>query len=234
MSEDEYGGDEIFNSAFLNEVEAIEMGLGTQLNDNTNRTSINGQTRPAQSRTRALVSQGKPKEPTVIGLSSDDFDITFNFSESELAIAEQTATSATTKQPIAGPSRLARQTTLTGEILPITQPKSSTPRQFTRTQSASRSKFGRQPSKTKKWDHTEFAKTGARRSRSAKGKGKQGVGDEPEQFDEEDDGFMFEQFPAPYEYSMIFNYPLQLRLIVPQESKFHIYVCINLPDIGYS
>ena len=71
MSEDEYG-DDIFNSAFLNEVEAIEMGLGGQAQAQATRTSPLAANPPARREKLAL------RQPTVISLESDDFDMTFN------------------------------------------------------------------------------------------------------------------------------------------------------------
>ncbi|KAJ7630699.1 hypothetical protein FB45DRAFT_1027891 [Roridomyces roridus] len=68
-------------------------------------------------------------------------------------------------QPVAGPSRTSSratlQTTLFGEVLPPPAPKAArAPVQ--RTGSTSRNPFGQQAPKTKKWDHTEFAKSGVK------------------------------------------------------------------------
>ncbi|KAJ7492863.1 hypothetical protein FB451DRAFT_1219867 [Mycena latifolia] len=99
-------------------------------------------------------------------------------------------------QPVAGPSRTAShgtlQTTLFGEVLPPEAPKA--PRaQMQRTKSAPRNPFGQQAPKTKKWDHTAFAKSGLKRGKS-KGKGKAAYNDE----EEEEEPVEFEQFPAPF------------------------------------
>jgi ATP-dependent DNA helicase MPH1 len=63
-----------------------------------------------------------------------------------------------------------------------------------RTKSTQRSPFGRQPSKTKRWDHTAFSKSGLRKGK-AKEKRKANDGDER---DEADEAIEFEQFPAPF------------------------------------
>ncbi|KAJ7783523.1 hypothetical protein DFH07DRAFT_726924 [Mycena maculata] len=98
--------------------------------------------------------------------------------------------------PVAGPSRTTSrttlQTTLYGEVLPPPPPK--VPRtQIQRTKSTPRNPFGQQAPKTKKWDHTEFAKSGWKGVKS-RGKGKT-VNDEDE---EEQEAVEFEQFPAPF------------------------------------
>ncbi|KAJ7462618.1 hypothetical protein B0H11DRAFT_2053592 [Mycena galericulata] len=128
-------------------------------------------------------------------------------------------------QPVAGPSRASSratlQTTLFGEVLPPSAPRA--PRtQIQRTKSVPRNPFGQQASKTKKWDHTEFAKSGFKGPKS-KGKGKATCNDQGE--DEEDEPVEFEQFPAP------FPPPMKLRPDL-LEAKHWIYP-LNHPKRDY-
>ncbi|KAJ7169638.1 hypothetical protein C8R46DRAFT_1089463 [Mycena filopes] len=100
-----------------------------------------------------------------------------------------------TAQPVAGPSRTSSrgtlQTTLLGGVLPPSPPK--VPRiQNQGPRPPPRNPFGQQAAKTKKWDHTAFAKSGTKRSKS-KGKGRARDSDE-----EEEEEVEFEQFPAPF------------------------------------
>ncbi|KAJ7042488.1 hypothetical protein C8F04DRAFT_1076096 [Mycena alexandri] len=100
-----------------------------------------------------------------------------------------------TAQPVAGPSKTSSrgtlQTTLFGQVLPPSPPKVPRP-QNQGPRPPPRNPFGQQAPKTKKWDHTAFAKSGAKRSKS-KGKGR--ANDDEE---EEEETVEFEQFPAPF------------------------------------
>lgn len=97
-------------------------------------------------------------------------------------------------QPVAGPSRTGRgtrQTTLDGQILPLSPTKA--PRtQVQRTNSAPRPLNH----KTKKWDQTAFAKSGNR---------KRGGRNARDEEDEEGEPVEFEQFPAPFVSRMLFS-----------------------------
>ncbi|KAJ7071266.1 P-loop containing nucleoside triphosphate hydrolase protein [Mycena amicta] len=114
---------------------------------------------------------------------SDD-DFTFgDIDESELARIDNfiEASYNGTAQPVAGPSRL-QQTTLYGDVLPP-QEEEGRP--------VARAPFGRQPSKTKKWDQTKFLKTGQKKRRA---NGKRGGADN----DSPEEEVEFEQYPAPF------------------------------------
>ncbi|KAF7320220.1 hypothetical protein MKEN_00806500 [Mycena kentingensis (nom. inval.)] len=128
----------------------------------------------------ARVTQNPP--PVVDASPSrdgDDDDITFDIDVNELARLDDfiEASYNGTAQPVAGPSRM-QQTTLTGEVLPLA----------TASRPSGRTPFGRQPSKTKKWDHTRYLKSGNRR----KTNGRRAAAEE------EEDDVEFEQFPAPF------------------------------------
>ncbi|KAF4572694.1 3'-5' DNA helicase [Pleurotus pulmonarius] len=92
-------------------------------------------------------------------------------------------------------SRATLQTTLFGDVL---QPQASSSRtkpanSMQRTKSSPKTPFGRPAPKTKKWDHTAFAKTGHRKPLpKSKNKGGQ------DGHDSEEEGEEFEQFPAPF------------------------------------
>jgi ATP-dependent DNA helicase MPH1 len=117
------------------------------------------------------------------------------------------------QQPQAGPSKArsfsrvsstgGRQTTLFGDVIP--EDSSPSRKSSNNTSSSSRVPLHREKSastqrelfkKTKKWDHTAFAKSG-KRKKLANGKGKA-----PAQDGENDEGeeeeMEFEQFPAPF------------------------------------
>jgi hypothetical protein len=106
--------------------------------------------------------------------------------------------------PVAGPSNHQKnhfgrtvQTTLLGTSIPSTsKSKNAVPgqKQSQRSQSNSRNPFGQQAKKSKAWDHTEFAKTGWRRSKS-KTKPQETLNDNDD--GEEEEAVEFEQFPAP-------------------------------------
>lgn len=105
-------------------------------------------------------------------------------------------------QPSASSSTLSRstsratlQTTLFGDVL---QPQASSSRpkptnSIQRTKSNPKTPFGRPAPKTKKWDHTAFAKTGLRKP-LPKSKNKDGQ----DAHDSDEEGEDFEQFPAPF------------------------------------
>ncbi|KDQ63860.1 hypothetical protein JAAARDRAFT_696340 [Jaapia argillacea MUCL 33604] len=100
------------------------------------------------------------------------------------------------------------QMTLFGDVLP---PQASSSKSKSTTDNQSRTKpvptrnpFGHHARKTKVWDHTEFAKTGWKKSTGksvkgkGKGKGKASPDDGIDDADEEEEEVEFEQFPAPF------------------------------------
>ncbi|KAJ7293338.1 hypothetical protein C8J57DRAFT_1268767 [Mycena rebaudengoi] len=129
-------------------------------------------------------------------------------------------------QPVAGPSKPAafgsRQTTLFGAVLSPSAPKAPARAPIQRTKSTPRNPFGQQAPKTKKWDHTAFAKSGQRR-----GKGKDKVTYDDEHEEEEVE---FEQFPAPF-ISRIPPPPMKLKPDL-LEAKHWIYP-LNQPKRDY-
>ncbi|TDL28562.1 P-loop containing nucleoside triphosphate hydrolase protein [Rickenella mellea] len=129
MSSDSFDDGQEFNSAFLDELDAIE---ATQL---------------------ASTSKAPAAQPPLSNLDdTDDFDFSFDVDESELQRLDHFIedTYAEMAQPIAGPSR---QTTLFGDTLPPGPPKAvRQPQQ--RTKSNLRNPFGAKARKTKRWDYT--------------------------------------------------------------------------------
>ena len=125
-----------------------------------------------------------PKAPSPVLTDDDSFDMTFEFDETDLAMVDNQIQQQTLKRK-AGPST-SRQTTLYGDILP-TNASTSTDK------AKPRNPFGQQAPKTKQWDHTQFSKTGVRKS---KGKGRASFKADEEDEDEEE--VEFEQFPAPF------------------------------------
>jgi ATP-dependent DNA helicase MPH1 len=119
--------------------------------------------------------------------SSDSFD-DFAFDIDDDVIAQL-------DNPIAGPSKLTRQTTLDGRILPQTKSSSSVSRPQPERTRTSSNPFGKASNKTKKWDMTAFAKTGLRPKAAARRKR---VNREEGDEEFEDEEFEFEQFPAPF------------------------------------
>jgi ATP-dependent DNA helicase MPH1 len=136
--------------------------------------------------------------------SSDGFG--FDIDESELARLDKFIEDEYNAKSVPAPGRTniglgapSMQTNLFGEVIPSSSTSKSQkvapPKRLERTQPTSRNPFGQQARKTKVWDHTEYAKTGFKRTKS-KGKEKQkGVfTDDHEEYDEPEE---FEQFPAP-------------------------------------
>ncbi|KAL0950881.1 hypothetical protein HGRIS_007640 [Hohenbuehelia grisea] len=180
MSSDGYFEDDSFDQAALDQIAAIEAA--------------------------ALASSSKPpptREPSRVE-SDDEYDVSWNANEADLEniykIMDGVEVGNVPPQPEprrpfsrAPSSRATRQTNLFGEVIPDdpvpSKPKSQ---QLQRARSSSNNPFGQQAQKTKKWDHTAFAKSGTRKS---KGKGKQ-FSQEDYEGDEEE--VEFEQFPAPF------------------------------------
>lgn len=137
---------------------------------------------------KAGPSQLEPrKSEPVIDVSDDEFGDSFDFDEAALDLAEKIA-----RTRKFGPSR-SLQTTLDGDILPEakTKPRSNVPPARKPSHTVLAPPENR---KTKQWDHTEYAKSGSRRSKS-KGKGKsRSTGEDDE---DEEEAMEFEAFPEP-------------------------------------
>ncbi|PPQ67019.1 hypothetical protein CVT24_011313 [Panaeolus cyanescens] len=208
MSDDEFSefGDDFDDSA-LQQLDAIEAAALSQ------KPTIQTQSNPP------LAPIQPPKRPAPLRQDSSFCDISFNVDDSELARLDNFIEDAYQgkAQPVVGPSRAStshkQQTTLFGDVLPAPPPtaSSSKPRsQLERTKSSgpSHGLFGHKAPKTKKWDHTEFAKTGIKGPAKKKGKGK-----ETEE-DNHDQDVEFEQFPQPLAAPMLQGMSLQLRILV--------------------
>lgn len=152
--------------------------------------------------------QAPPARPISSGASDSSFgDLSLEIGDEDFAMLDQFVEDNYngTAQPIVRPpmrtsSRGSLQTTLFGDVLP-NEPSGSKPRapQMQRTKSTPRNPFGQQAPKTKRWDHTAFAKSGIKQSK-AKGKGKAKASNDDDDEDDEEEGeaFEFEQFPAPF------------------------------------
>uniref|UniRef100_A0A0W0FY27 ATP-dependent DNA helicase n=1 Tax=Moniliophthora roreri TaxID=221103 RepID=A0A0W0FY27_MONRR len=133
------------------------------------------------------------KKRRIVSKEDSFFDDSFDFDERELenldkAIAEAYQSQPAIQAPVSkSSSRVTLQTTLIGEVLPAEASGSS--RSFQRTTSRQQNK----PPNTKRWDHTEFAKSGWRKP---KRKGKSKADDEDGEL--EDEIPEFEQFPVPF------------------------------------
>jgi ATP-dependent DNA helicase MPH1 len=184
-----YWDDEELNSAVLNELAVIEASQVAS----TSKQII-----------RKSESPSKTVPPPLTVADSDDlFDLTFDVDVQDLqqldaAIEKdyRRQTGSTSKTPLSGavPRSLpGRQTTLLGDVLsPENSPSKKPPSSRRRTHQR-KSPIRPVNRKTKKWDHTAFAKTGTRRN-VGKGKGKENMADEQG----EEDVVEFEQFPAPF------------------------------------
>ncbi|KAI0048421.1 P-loop containing nucleoside triphosphate hydrolase protein [Auriscalpium vulgare] len=183
MSSDGYFDDDL-DAAFFQELDAIEA------------THIAGPSAKQPAKSPPRPAKNAPAAPNPD--DSDYFDLTFDVDETELQKLDSVIEDAY-RNPPAPPARArsftrvpskGRQTTLFGDVLPEAGPSSKAPRQpMQRTKSSTTELFR----KTKKWDQTAFAKSGAKRRKSVKGKEKASPDDE-----EEDEPVEFEQFPAPF------------------------------------
>lgn len=197
MSSDDYFEDEL-DSAFLNEVDAIEAAQISATNGRKPSPVELPPTRPVSPRSVIEISD------------SDPFDV-FDFDVAELQDIHEREQRGS-RAP--GPSTLGRatskttvQTTLFGDIVQenATKGRSSKPpskAHMERSNSSSRNPFGERTRKTKRWDHTAFAKTGWKQSAEDKAKRKAKA---KASFDhdygggsEEEEPVEFEQFPAPF------------------------------------
>lgn len=188
MSSSDYGFDDELDSHILNQLDSIEAA---------HRAPPRYPVKPPPSVKKA------PTEP----LDEEDsfFDLSLDIDEEELQRLDTFIDAAYKGHapPVAGPSNLAKssskntvQTTLFGNIA---QPTASSSKQspskrapLSRTKSSPRNPFGQQAPQTRHWDHTAFAKSGWKKSKSAKGKGRNDSDGGDEEHVE------FEQFPAPF------------------------------------
>jgi ATP-dependent DNA helicase MPH1 len=182
-----YWDDDDINSAVLNELAAFEA------------TQVASTSKPIVRKPSANFGP-----PLAVADSDDLFDLTFDVGVQDLqrldaAIERDYKRKAATaaKSPSSGAftvrSLSGRQVTLFGDVV---SPSSSPSK---KTSSSRRSaQHGKSPTrpvnrKTKKWDHTAFAKTG-RRPKAGRGKGKENLDEERD----EGEVVEFEQFPAPF------------------------------------
>ncbi|KAH9937493.1 uncharacterized protein B0H18DRAFT_1081663 [Fomitopsis serialis] len=203
-SDDGYFDDEL-DSAFLNEVDAIEAA----------HASVPNPTKPA-AHSRSSRRSPSPTHSVIEIEDSDPFDA-FDYDIAVLQDIQEGRARQHHGQPMAGPSRADMQrtsskgtvqTTLFGGVVQevtSSKPKSSTRAPMQRTHSAQATLAER---KTRRWDHTAFAKSGWRQSAEEKarkkGKGKASF----DGMEEEEEPVEFEQFPAPFVPVGHWIYPL--------------------------
>ncbi|KAJ3815039.1 P-loop containing nucleoside triphosphate hydrolase protein [Lentinula aff. lateritia] len=209
MSSDAYSNDDIDDETFeqLNAIEA-------QYQQSTEQ-------RPVSARA-----------PSPINIDSSDYGEFIDLDESALDALKAIEDGTFQQLPRKAAPSLARtsskgtlQTTLFGEVIPAgsstTRPKPH----------ALRTRSKQEPRKTKRWDHTAFAKTGVKTG-NARGKGKKKQQDEDEEGEEEEE-FEFEQFPPPFVSPLKFFQPpprkIQLDLL---EAKHWIFP-LNRPKRDY-
>ncbi len=200
MSSDGYFDDEL-DSAFLQAVDAIEAA----------------HTSPQPKRPLA-VPRSLPSEVIHVD-DSYDFD-SFDVDDDGFAMIDQICNDALSKDKqytapprnsngissSSRPTKATVQTTLFGGV--AKQPTqggssgaSSSKSTLQRRTSSSNNVFTGRLQKTKKWDHTAFAKTGWKKAKSAKEKGKATSfqdWDAGEEDDDDEEPVEFEQFPAPF------------------------------------
>ena len=126
------------------------------------------------------------------------FDLSFDIDENELQKLDRHVNSVLeghTRLPFSRSNSInnTRQTTLDGGF--VTSPKKSqgARSRIQRAKSSSNNVFGEMAPKAKKWDHTEFAKTGIKPVKRSKSRKKEV---DPDGWGEEDE--VFDQLPAPY------------------------------------
>ncbi|KAG1777424.1 hypothetical protein EV702DRAFT_1103196 [Suillus placidus] len=219
MSSSDYGFDDELDSAILNELDIIEAAHRS----------------PRRNPPKPPPPAAKAPEP----LDEEDsfFDLPLEIDDAELQRLD-TFIDAVYKgnaQPVAGPSNHARppssknivQRTLFGDVA---QPTASSSRQsptkrssLQRTKLSPRKPFGQQAPQTKQWDHTVFAKSGWKKPKTVKGKGRDDGDDDEEHVE-------FEQFPAPF---VSVGPPPPMKLKVDMlEAKHWIYP-LNQPKRDY-
>lgn len=209
MSSDDYFGDDTIDEDILLTVDAIEAAHTQPPKSAVTQPTRRGP--PQSSRAQSSTTRNAPPAQEVI-----DVDDTYDFDtldDIQLEAIDKICNGASKRQPVASSSgttfrRAASsatvQTTLFGGVAQPTSPsrnKSASTSRSTLQRTASRldNIYTGKPNKTKKWDHTAFAKSGWKKPKSVKGKEKAGPmedGEEDEWGDEEE--VEFEQFPAPF------------------------------------
>ncbi|KAF9042103.1 hypothetical protein BJ165DRAFT_1485614 [Panaeolus papilionaceus] len=227
MSEDEYFGfDDDFDASALQQLDAIEAAAISP--KKTNPTQSNPPLAPIQ----------PPKRPQPLRQDSSFDDITFNVDDSELLRLDNFIEHAYQgkAQPMLGPSRAStsnkQQTTLFGDILPPPPPTASSskpraPIERIKSSGPSHGLFGHKAPKTKKWDHTEFAKTGLKGPARKKGKDKE---TENEYHDQDVE---FEQFPQPLAIPMLQGPPAPPKVKPDLLEAKHWIFPVNRPKRDY-
>ena len=183
-----YWDDDELNSAVLNELADFEA------------SQVASTSKPTIGKSSANFAP-----PPLTAADSDDlFDLSFDVGVQDLqrlddAIERDYTRQAGTasKSPSAGAfiarSLSGRQVTLFGDVLSPNSSPSKKASSSCRSGQQRKSPTRQVNRKTKKWDHTAFAKTG-RRPKAGMGKGKENLDEERR----EEDVVEFEQFPAPF------------------------------------
>jgi len=183
-----YWDDDEINPAVLNELAAIEA------------SQVASTSKPMVRKPSANLVP----PPLTVADSDDLFDLSFDVGVQDLQMLDaaierdyRQKAGSTSKSPSSGTfssrSLSGRQVTLFGDVIsPKTSPSKKPP------SSRRGAQQRRSPSrpvnrKTKKWDHTAFAKTG-RRPKVGRVKGKENVDEERD----DEEVVEFEQFPAPF------------------------------------
>jgi ATP-dependent DNA helicase MPH1 len=180
-----YWDDDELNSTLLNELAAIEASQVASTSKSVLRNPSANVVAP----------------PLAVPDSDDLFDFSFDVGAQDLqrldAAIEQDYrrnTSSTSKSPSSGALNTrplsGRQTTLFGDVI---SPRTSPLRKANRSAQQRKSPTRQVNRRTKKWDHTAFAKTGRRR-KGGRGNGKENLHEEGD----EEEVVEFEQFPAPF------------------------------------
>ncbi|KAG2123566.1 P-loop containing nucleoside triphosphate hydrolase protein [Suillus clintonianus] len=221
MSSSDYGFDDELDSTILNEWDTIEAA---------HRPPLRSPPKPKPPPPAAKVPKPLDEEDSF-------FDLSLEIDDAELQRLD-TFIDAVYKgnaKPVAGPSNHARpsskntvQRTLFGDVAkPTASSSTQSPTKRSshqRAKSSPRKPFGRQAPQTKQWDHTVFAKSGWKKPKTVKGKGRSD-GDE-----DDEEHVEFEQFPAPF---VSIGPPPSMKLKVDMlEAKHWIYP-LNQPKRDY-
>ena len=184
-----YWGEEEINSAVLNELAAFEA------------SQVASTSKPAVRKPSESSNQVPPS--LTVADSDDSFDFTFDIGAQDLQsldAAIERDYRRTAGSPSKSPSRglstrslSGRQLTLFGDVISMNTSPSKRPPSSSRTVQQRKSPTRPVNRKTKKWDHTAFAKTGRRR-KAGKGKEKENIDEEGD----EEEVVEFQQFPAPF------------------------------------
>lgn len=209
MSSSDYFDDDL-DEGFLDELDAIE---ASNIQPPSKPLAPARTSKPSASTSKPATSAPKSPAARKIGktttLESDDYDMTFDYDESELQkldgviedayqgkVAPHTAEGS---RPLTrAPSKGGLQTTLFGDVLAPTTNRTRSEGN-NKGEGSSRGPMQRSKSsgqlfrKTKVWDHTAFSKTGKRKT----DKGKRKAWDDENDAGEEEEQIEFEQFPAP-------------------------------------